>query len=173
MLGCLLLYVGITQDWSKSVVLLWSAMPFRCPTTYLTDHVKTLKKVSLDVHKWHQQVQEKLGSIIHSRVFFWRGGVGKTMREGFHSDALSAPNFVLPKDKEGMRQALDNLGPYNLGVIFSGKSAMGAAEFLADCKFQYSIHQDLRQMFQECDTTHFCREGTTGRFHHWIGLMSH
>ena len=96
------------------------------------------------------------------------------MREGFHSDALSAPNSVLPKDKEGMRKALDNnLGPNNLRVIFSGKSAMGAAEFLAACKFQYSIHPDLRQMFQECDTTQFCREGTTGSFHHWIGLMSH
>lgn len=87
------------------------------------------------MHKWHQQVQEKLGSIIYSRLFVGRVEVGKTMREGFHSDALSAPNSVLPKDKEGMKQALDNLAPY-VRVIFSGKSAMGAAEFLAACKFQ-------------------------------------
>ena len=49
-----------------------------------------------------------------------------------------------------MKTALNNLAADSLRVVFSGKNAMEATEFLSKCTFTSKVPQQLANMFKAC-----------------------
>ena len=95
-----------------------------------------------------KQVEDKLGAIIYSHLFNGRLEIGKAMRRGFYLaiDAAKTSNVKL----QSMKTALDNLIADSLQVVFSGKNAMEAADFLNKCTFTSKVPQQLANMFKAC-----------------------
>jgi hypothetical protein len=101
---------------------------------------------------WIQDIEKKVGSIIHLHLFKRRSKVGKALRNGLWMALQSSETKVDGCEQKAMVKGFSELTTDNLQCIFNGRNSMTAAEFLKECVFSILLPTQLREFFEECIT---------------------
>ena len=91
-------------------------------------------------------MEDKIGAIIYNYLFSGRFEIGRSLRKCLYLAATATTDTK----KRIITSALNNLTAKNLQVMFSGKNAMEASDFLKKCIFTSRFLLKLTKMFKEC-----------------------